>query len=244
MGIRSWSFQDNGAAGANGGLYGPFEFDANGVMFVGATVPGAGGNSLENVQVRVHPGYKPIAQTKDAVGFPSLSADGVPLTSGQWFTLQDVNSNWYFSVPNQTSGEQITYWFLILEGCGFNGNGFRLDPSDLAAGGSLGGGTFFEQLATAAAILAATGPHDLRGWYIFNEDTVENFIQLFDAPNAGAVTVGTTVPKLSFGIPPGAAANILASEGIPFTEGIVIAATTTPTGNTAPANPLDVNLFF
>jgi hypothetical protein len=240
MGLRSWNFQDNGVANANGGVYGPFEFDAFGLMFVGATVPSGAGPSLENVQIRVHPGWKPILLTKDASAFPSLGADGIPMTSGQWFKFGSKNTQWYFSVPNQNIGDVITYWFLAIEDQCFDGNGLKLDPTDLVAGG---GGASSAGTATAAAQLIAAGTNNLRGWYLSNFDAAQVYLQIFDAPNAAAVTLGVTIPDLSLGIPAGAAANVL-GQARNFLKGIVIAATTTRAGAVAPGVPLDFNLFI
>lgn len=243
-GIRSWSFQDNGSAGKNGGTYGPFIFDGLGLMFVGATIPATGGDTLENVQIRVTPGWKPIKETADSLGFPSLAADGIPMTSGQWFKFGEKINQWIISVPNQTVGEIITYWFLVIEDACFDGNGLKLDPSDLAAG-NLGAGAPFSGTATGAAQLVANAPRILRGYYLSNTDAAFAYLQLFDADNAGAVTLGVTPPDLSFGIPPGAAANVLSDAGLKrFLKGVVIAATTARANAVAPGVPMDVNLFF
>ena len=63
------------------------------------------------------------------------------------------------------------------------------------------------------------------------------------AATAGAVTVGSTTPKWSIGIPATAAAN-LARVGLAFANGIQVAATTTATGSTAPGTALDCNFSY
>ena len=85
-------------------------------------------------------------------------------------------------------------------------------------------------------------PGTLGGWYIYNPNAAVTYVQIFDI--SGTVTLGTSVPKLSIGVPPGSAANVEISEGVAFFTAIKIAATTTAKGNSAPVSGVDVNLFF
>ena len=83
----------------------------------------------------------------------------------------------------------------------------------------------------------------LGGWMILNSAVTVCYVQFFDT--TGAVTLGTTVPTWSFGLPAGAAANVPASRpGILFANGLKIAATTTRAGSTACGTGMDVNLFY
>ena len=76
-------------------------------------------------------------------------------------------------------------------------------------------------------------------WFkLTNGGVVDAWFHFYDALTAN-VTVGTTVPKLSFCVPAGASATVTAQyeyDGIPihFETGIIYAATTTPTGGTDP----------
>jgi hypothetical protein len=71
------------------------------------------------------------------------------------------------------------------------------------------------------------------------------YVQLFDVATAGGVTLGTTVPDLSFAVPATNATGFtLPLTGYQFTNGIQIAATTTATGLTAPATALDCNAGY
>lgn len=94
------------------------------------------------------------------------------------------------------------------------------------------------------AVAVMSGPGTLRGWHLFNENTVFVFLQLFDVKDDSKVNPGTTVPILSIGIPAGGGAAILAERLRDFSNGIVVVATTTRAGNVAPALPVDFNFFF
>ncbi len=96
--------------------------------------------------------------------------------------------------------------------------------------------------AKATAIKSA--PTGLNGWYLFNSNSTTVYLQIFDAKSETEVSLGTTVPTLSLGIPAGSAANVLVDCIRDFLKGIVIACTTTRQGNVAPATSLDFNLFF
>ena len=94
---------------------------------------------------------------------------------------------------------------------------------------------------TATAIKASAG--QLYGWYFYNSNAGVVYCQIFDAAS-GSVSVGSTTPKLSFGIPTGSGANILAGAGIQFLNAITIAFTTTRSGGSAPAGSVDYNIFY
>ena len=83
--------------------------------------------------------------------------------------------------------------------------------------------------------------------YVTNPNTVSEWVQFFDK-GASEVVLGTTVPKFSLGVPKGASAtDVGAMEwtvGVDFDHAISYAATTTPTGNTAPTTGLTANFFF
>jgi hypothetical protein len=77
--------------------------------------------------------------------------------------------------------------------------------------------------------------------YCYNSAGAVGYIQLFDANSPSAVTLGTTKPKLSLGIPTAQASGLdQSSVGIAFQSGLVVAATTTATGATTSA--MDCNV--
>lgn len=101
----------------------------------------------------------------------------------------------------------------------------------------------FTDLTNVARVIKAT-----RGrvtWYhIYNPNSVVIYVHFYDLA-AASVVVGTTVPVVSLAIPSitGAPVTLDGSVlyGIPFATAISVAATTTPTGGTAPATALLFN---
>lgn len=63
------------------------------------------------------------------------------------------------------------------------------------------------------------------GWYFYNDGAAEVYVKFYNA-TAANVTVGTTTPVFTLGIPAGAAANVFSEIGIAFSTAITVAATT------------------
>lgn len=95
---------------------------------------------------------------------------------------------------------------------------------------------------TASSVVSSVAA-TLEDYYIYNPNASVAYVQIYDVATAGAVTVGTTTPKWSIGIPATSAANI-ARMGLSFASGIQVAATTTATGSTAPGTALDANFGY
>lgn len=95
--------------------------------------------------------------------------------------------------------------------------------------------------ATATAVKTSFGK--VLGWHIFNSNSSTAYVQFF-ATAAGSVTVGTTAPVMSMGIPAGASVSSEQLFGWGFLTAITIAATTTRTGGTAPSNTVDINIAY
>lgn len=87
----------------------------------------------------------------------------------------------------------------------------------------------------------------LYGYHLFNPNTSSIFVQFFDAL-AASVIVGTTTPTFVLTIPANATSpatlDTQLTVPISFGTGIVVAATTTATGSTAPTTPLNCSLFY
>jgi hypothetical protein len=79
-------------------------------------------------------------------------------------------------------------------------------------------------------------------YYCYNPNTTVAYIQIFDT--SGTVTLGTTTPKLSIGIPGTAGGNLEWANGVSFANAIKVAATTTATGSTAPSTAIDCNFGY
>jgi hypothetical protein len=80
--------------------------------------------------------------------------------------------------------------------------------------------------------------------YCTNPGAALGYVQVFNAL-ASAVTVGTTVPLQSYGVPPSSQVGGLAIpvSGLAFSTAISVAATTTAKGSVA-STPLDCNASF
>lgn len=89
---------------------------------------------------------------------------------------------------------------------------------------------------TAVAVKASPGKIVSAEFY--NPAAAVTYVQLFDKA-AGSVVVGTDTPVLSIGVPAGGRAQCPLDAG--FLVAIATAATTAPTGGTAPATALIAN---
>jgi hypothetical protein len=93
--------------------------------------------------------------------------------------------------------------------------------------------------ATATAIKASAG--QLYGYHLFNTTAAVAYVQIFNVAS-GSVTLGTTAPTLSIGIPASGGVTVNFDKGIAFSTAISFACTTTRTGLTGAT--CDVNFFY
>lgn len=88
---------------------------------------------------------------------------------------------------------------------------------------------------TASSTKAGLSDHagvTIYGMSLINNDAAKSYLQIFNLP-AASVTVGTTAPKLSIGIPASGGLTISFPNGfIVGGSGFTIASTTTRTGST------------
>jgi hypothetical protein len=98
-----------------------------------------------------------------------------------------------------------------------------------------GVGTAVQQIKATATIIDS--------YYVYNPNSSVSYLQFFDVAAATNVTLGTTIPKWSIGIPATSAAN-LSDVALQFLNGLKIAATTTAGGSTSPAIGIDVNIGY
>jgi hypothetical protein len=96
---------------------------------------------------------------------------------------------------------------------------------------------------TPVAVKASAG--NVYGLDFVNPGSSAAYVQIFDVA-AASVTLGTTVPKLSKWIPAfgGWEEKFAGETKISFGTAITVAATTTPTGNTAPATGIIANIVY
>ena len=87
--------------------------------------------------------------------------------------------------------------------------------------------------ATVVSVVSSQAAR-LTNIYCYNPTGAVAYLQIFDVATAAGVTLNSTVPTLSLGIPTAQASGLgPAVTGIYFKNGIQVASTTTPTGNSA-----------
>jgi hypothetical protein len=86
---------------------------------------------------------------------------------------------------------------------------------------------------------------NLWGYNSGNPNSTLCYLQFFDASSAAAVTLGTTAPAFWLAVPAfGGGLDTPLVNAYPFRQGIVVACTTTPTGNTAPSSACPTTIFY
>lgn len=93
--------------------------------------------------------------------------------------------------------------------------------------------------ATATAIKASAG--QLYGYHLFNTTAAVAYVQIFNVA-VGSVTLGTTAPTFSIGIPASGGVTVNWDKGIAFGTAITFACTTTRAGSTGAT--VDVCFFY
>jgi hypothetical protein len=104
--------------------------------------------------------------------------------------------------------------------------------------GTGGGWSVSSQTAlTNTKTQVKSGAGNFGGYMFYNPNASVEYIQVWDVAS-GSITVGTTAPTYVIPIPATTGANVEFSVGIAHATAINIAATTTPTGSTAPGTAL------
>lgn len=97
--------------------------------------------------------------------------------------------------------------------------------------------------ATKTDIGTANTAGCVGGWFIYNPNSSVAYVQFFNTQASG-VTLGTTAPVYSIGIPATSGANVMSEAGIQHSTAICIAVTTTRAGLTGPSSTVDYNIFY
>lgn len=98
--------------------------------------------------------------------------------------------------------------------------------------------------ATKTDIGTANTPGQVAGWYIYNPNATVAYVQFFNTQASG-VTLGTTAPVYSLGIPATSGANVAPGMvGITHATAISIAVTTTRAGLTGTGSTVDYNIWY
>jgi hypothetical protein len=133
----------------------------------------------------------------------------------------------------QGTASQSGTWTVGISG----GQAISLNPK--TSGGT---STYSGSLTnTVTAVKASAG--QIYGYQFFNGTAATAYVQLFDIAT-GSVTLGTTAPKLSIGIPAGGSFMLSHENGVQYATAISVACTTTRAGLTAPASSIDLNIFY
>jgi hypothetical protein len=94
---------------------------------------------------------------------------------------------------------------------------------------------------TVTSVKASAG--QVYGWYFYNANASVAYVQFFNTAT-GSVTLGTTPPVYSLGIPASSGANVMMPIGIAHSTAITIAITTTRAGSTNTASTVDYSVFY
>jgi hypothetical protein len=92
---------------------------------------------------------------------------------------------------------------------------------------------------TVTTVKSSAG--ELGAYHCLNPNSSAAYVQIFDA---SSVTLGSTTPVLSLGIPATSGGNLEWTIGLHFATAIKVAATTTATGSTAPSTAVDCNFAY
>lgn len=176
-------------------------------------------------------------------GVTPLMGNGVTGTGSQRVTI--ASDNTAFTVNAAQSGT----WTVQP------GNTANTTPwltSNVPPSSGTQGWSFNYQSALSSTKAQIKGSAGTFGGYIMltNPNTAETYVQVFNKASAN-VTVGTTAPDFVLRIPglasasgTGIASNLELVNGLAMSTGITVAATTTATGSTAPANALTATFLF
>ena len=102
-------------------------------------------------------------------------------------------------------------------------------------GRGTGSAPYVKTALSTTVTLVKAGKVSLAGFFQYNPSNAAAYVQFFDVSSAGDVTLGTTVPTFVIGAATGSFSQGQFCKPIQFTNGMAIAATTTPTGSSAPS---------
>lgn len=108
---------------------------------------------------------------------------------------------------------------------------------------TFGGSSSASASITNTAAAVKNNPGQVYGYAFYNPNASVCYVQFFNVAAAG-VTVGTTVPIYSIGIPANGGANVAFPNGVQHDTAIAVSATTTRANATACASNLDANIFY
>ena len=122
---------------------------------------------------------------------------------------------------------------------------FLVSAKSIADSRAAGGTSVFSTSAGIAQLSAikTTGGR-VYGVSLFNPNVLPQYLQVFNASATSAVSLGTTVASVIYGLQASASFAEQFDPGIGLTDGITLAVTSAAGGATAGANPMIVNVFY
>lgn len=115
---------------------------------------------------------------------------------------------------------------------------FAVQSVESVSASATGWSYTYQSALTNTKVAPFTGAATFGGWHIYNPNNAITYIQIFDALTA-SVTLGSTTPNMVIVVPANGWEDWTpVPPGIAFSTGLVLAATTTASGSTAPANNL------
>ena len=194
-----------------------------------------------------------------------------PAPSGGDSVLVRIGSKYQTTVPSVADGDSV---YLLVDAAGrvivvgAAGDGTAVAGAPVRIAGSDGtltqdiltdtGGrlitesrlvatTYFTINATGTVGTASASAKVLYGIEASNPNTVDSFLQIWDAASAN-ITIGVTAPKASYLIPGGQSGTARGGfsrsypHGMNFATAVMFASSTTPTGSSAPGTGLSLNV--
>jgi hypothetical protein len=105
--------------------------------------------------------------------------------------------------------------------------------------------TYVNVSLSSTPVQAYAGTISLGGYNISNPNSSTiYFVQFFDAASPTSVILGTTTPKMILAVAGGFPLDNAQIPPILFSQGVVVAATTTPVGTTGPGSAFCLTLFL
>ena len=164
-----------------------------------------------------------------------IAATGIPITGNPAVNLAQIAAT-TTATGNGTASAGCQRVTVASDNTAFSVNA-TIKPAT-SGGLSVATGSI---TATATAIKASAG--QVYGWYFYNPNASVAYVQFFNTA-AASVTLGTTSPVYSLGIPATSGANVMLETGIAHSTAIAIGVTTTRAGSTSPGSSVDYNIFY
>lgn len=224
VGVAMFGVRSDTTPSSTSGTAGDYSLpnlDANGRLYVNATLYSAAGAALTpDTQGQQDTALGTITSVTGSMAFGRASTAAPTAVSAD----DDAVLPWYTK-----EGKVVTTTSPHTAG----------GLSTFMASGSDGSSIL---VATAQAIKSSAG--QLYGYYGYNPEAAVTFVHFYNTA-AGNVTVGTTNPLFTIALPAGAAANMTFPFGVTFSNaGWSCAATTTAGGNTAPSTGVSLVAWY